>query len=128
MSGRLRELVSWILLLVAVSAVELVIRFVLPFRLGRVLAVEALLFLAAGVVGMVLAARSTQVGWRSVLQWILGVGLTLAGIRAALWALGLTVSGANLVIALGGLVILAGWWVRRRMLRRAGVASGSAAA
>jgi len=56
----------WLLLFAMVGIIELAVRFALPFELRRVLVVEAVVFLGAGVVSGMLVRRSVQVGWRYV--------------------------------------------------------------
>src|SRR5574341_1907394 len=115
----LRTLRPWVLLFGMIAAIELTVRFLLPFDLRRVLIVEAGLFLGAGVTTWALVLRSPQsFGWRRVAQWSLAGGLILAAIRATLWASGMPVARANLVIALLGAVGLIALWFQRRAFRR----------
>jgi len=108
----------WIALVAGVAAVELFVRFVLPFNLDRVLIVETLLFIAAGCAGFAIAARLPRaVGWRRALELTLSGALLLAAIRTGLWAAGgvASVPRANLVTGVvGGVAVAVVWWRRRR--------------
>ena len=119
---RMRKLLPWILLFATTAAIDVAVRFAMSFELRRVLLVEAVLFLmAAGIIGA-LARRSPQTGWRHVLQWVIAGGLILAALRAGLWAAGLPVARANLVIAGLGASVLILLWMRWRSQQRAAVA------
>lgn len=109
----------WIALFGAVAAVELFVRFALPFDLERVLIVETVLFLGASFASFALARRAPKAeGWRHVLQLTLAGSFILAAIRVGLWAAGQPVARANLVIAiLGAMVVTLTWWSRRRTSR-----------
>ncbi len=97
-----------------VGIIELAVRFAIPFELRRVLVVEAVVFLGAGVVSGMLVRRSVQVGWRYALQWALVGAFVLAAVRAGLWAAGVPVARANQIIGLLGVLALAAVWLRRR--------------
>lgn len=99
----------WTGLVAAITAIDLAARFALPFSLQRVLVVEAVLFFLGALATLALSARPPQAsGWRRVLQRILAAGLVLAALRAALWAAGLPVARANLIILVLGVVMLTG--------------------
>jgi MYXO-CTERM domain-containing protein len=113
--SRPRRWVPWLALFGAIAAIDLAARFVLPFSLNRVLAVEALLFFGAALATLALIARPPHpCGWRRVLQWLLVGAFALAGLRAAIWAAGQPVARANVVIVVLAVLALAGSWLRRR--------------
>ena len=114
MTERRRRLMPWLLLFAMVGIIELAVRFALPFERRRVLVVEAVVFLGAGVVSGMLVRRSVQVGWRYALQWALVGAFVLAAVRAGLWAVGVPVARANQIIGLLGVLALAAVWLRRR--------------
>ena len=128
MLERIRRLMPWLLLFAIVGIIELVVRFAIPFETRRVLVVEAVLFLGAGVVSGILARRAVQVGWRYALQWALVAAFVLAAVRAGLWAVGVPVPRANQIIALLGVLALGAVWLRRRRRPRASSVSGRATA
>jgi hypothetical protein len=106
----------WIGLAAAITAIDLVSRFALPFNLQRVLVVEAVLFFVGALATLTLSTRPPRPsGWRRVLPRLLAGGLLLAAFRAALWAAGMPVARANLIILVLGVVMLAGaqWRTRR---------------
>ncbi len=105
----------WLALFGVVAAVELTVRVALPFKLQRVLVVEAVLFLTSALVMLGLLARTPRrTGWRRVLPWILGGGFVLAALRSALWAAGQPVMRANIVVLVLAVICLAVTWVSRR--------------
>jgi hypothetical protein len=119
MTERIRGLMPWLLLFAIVGVIELAVRFAIPFALRRVLVVEAVVFLGAGVVSGMLVRRSVQVGWRYALQWALVGAFVLAAVRAGLWAVGVPVARANQIIGLVGVLALGAVWLRRRSQPRA---------
>ena len=112
------KLWKWIVLLAVIAAVEVIVRFAVPFHLQRVLVTEAVAFLTASLVGSLLASRSVQTGWRLGLQWILTAGFLLGALRAALWAGGMQVVRANQIIAGLAVLALVIWFARSRASRR----------
>jgi hypothetical protein len=97
------------------TAIDLTARFAWEFRLDRVLRTEAVLFLAAGgVFVMLLRRRPRATGWLRLLQVTLAAAFGLAGVRAALWAAGAPVVTANMAIFALAVVAAAIAWVRRR--------------
>jgi hypothetical protein len=105
----------WATLFAAIAAVEGLVRFAIPFRLERVLVVEAVLFFAAALVTLFLIQRPPSVSkWRRRLQWVLVWAFGLGSARAAIWAAGQPVRRANLAILLMALLVLISSWLRRR--------------
>lgn len=93
-------------------------RFAMPFDLERVLRVEALLFPSTGLMLLWLMRRQpTTAGHRRNLQWVLVAAFALAGLRSALWALGIPVMVANATVLATALVGLGAVWRRRRTVR-----------
>lgn len=88
------------------------------FDMARVIPAEALLFLAtASALGwMAIRGDAYDVRVRRVDLW-LAAGFALAGIRAALWAAGLDVYVANLVLLAIAGAAGARLWYRRRHRR-----------
>ncbi|HEY7193505.1 MAG TPA: hypothetical protein VH439_07160 [Gemmatimonadales bacterium] len=117
MSERIRKLFPWMVLFGSIAVIELVVRFAFPFSLRRVLGVETVVFLGAGLAAGALARRSTQVGWRHALPWLLAASLGLAAVRTGLWFWGVSVARANLVIGLLAVGMACIWWIRRRVRR-----------
>jgi hypothetical protein len=97
-----------------VATVDLSVRFLVDFRLDRVLWTEAVLFIAAGTLLLASGPRSAPVGWRRFVQVCLAVGFLLGGIRAGLWAAGVPVTAANATVLIIGLVAATIAWVRGR--------------
>ena len=97
---------QWMVVLAVTAGLDLAVRFLLPFRMPRVLAAEAVLFPLAGL--LLLRMMSRRPASRSslrILQAILAVTFLLAGLRSILWALGVPIQMANVaVIASVGLV------------------------
>jgi hypothetical protein len=97
---------QWMVVLAVTAGLDLAVRFLLPFRMPRVLAAEAVLFPLAGLLLLWMMNRhpasrpSLRIG-----QAILAVSFLLAGLRSFLWALGVPIQMANVaVIASAGLV------------------------
>jgi NAD(P)-dependent dehydrogenase (short-subunit alcohol dehydrogenase family) len=79
----------WTAVVVLATAVDLAGRFLLPFDLMQVMRIEAVLFPLAGIVLLLMVRREPRAsGWRRMLQWGLIACFLLAGLRAALWAIG----------------------------------------
>lgn len=110
----MKTFLQWMVVLAVTAALDLAVRFLLPFRMSRVLAFEAVLFPLAG--WFLLRMMSRQAAPRRSLrlvQAILAVSLLLAGLRSFLWALGVPIQMANVaVLASAGLV----WMGFRRRL------------
>lgn len=110
----MKMFLQWMMVLAVTAGLDLAVRFLLPFSMPRVLAVEAVLFPLAGL--FLLRMMSREAASRRSLrlvQAILAVSLLLAGLRSFLWALGVPIQMANLaIVASAGLV-----WVgfRRRL-------------
>ncbi|HEY7682281.1 MAG TPA: hypothetical protein VH879_06530 [Gemmatimonadales bacterium] len=105
----------WILVVAAVTALDLLARFGASFHFDRVMHIEAVLFPVTGAVLAILLQHepSTQ-GWphaiRIGLVWLFGLG----GLRPVLWTLGLPLMAANFATLIGALAGVLIWLVRRR--------------
>ena len=93
-----------IVIIVASTVVDVSIRFATSFHLNTVLCTEAVIFTSAGALPLLASHKDGQISF--ALQrfdlWFALVFL-LAGIRAALWAIGFSVGTANLVILVFGI-------------------------
>lgn len=102
-------------LLAVVAAVELAVRFALPFDLTRVLVVEAVLFPLAGVACVALIRRRpSQSSLGRTLQLLLAAAFFLGGLRALVWVAGGSVMAANVTTVAAAVVAWAWYRVRRR--------------
>ncbi|NIM51737.1 MAG: hypothetical protein GTN78_25835 [Gemmatimonadales bacterium] len=111
----------WTILLLAVALADFGIRFATGFDVVWVVRAEAILFLGTALALWGLhRRRPPQVRWQFGLQQILAAAFALAGLRAALWAGGLPVAAANLVVLVVG-VLLVGLGVVRSRRKRAAV-------
>jgi hypothetical protein len=98
---------TWLLVIAAVAALDLVARFGLGLELEDVLWIEALLFVvSAGVLCWLYRGNPAAPGWRRAVQLVLIASLLLAAVRSGIWASGQPVVLANAVIVCLG---LAGW-------------------
>jgi hypothetical protein len=106
---------SWVTPFSLIAALDLFVRFALPFSLGRVLIVEAGLFLGAALVTRALIAQPPlRSGWRRVVQLSLMWAFGLAALRAAIWAAGQPVMRANLATFVAAILLLIGSRLWRR--------------
>jgi hypothetical protein len=113
-----RTTARWTAVVTIATALDLAGRFLLPFDLMRVMRIEAVLFPFAGLVLMLMVRQEPRAsGWRRTLRWGLIVCFLLAGLRAALWAIGAHPLIANAtppsVFVLSGIVLM----FRRRSAR-----------
>lgn len=110
----MRTFFRWLLVFVAATAVDLFVRFGLPFRMDRVLWTEAVLFPATGLVFLVLFSRGAPpAGFKRAIQIFIIASFFLAGFRSGLWAVGLPVGTVNLLVLTGALVA----WLAFRVFR-----------
>lgn len=99
---------KWTLVVVAAGTIDFAIRFATGFDMVRVVPVEAVLFLVTGVLLWVLLRRRPAAAlWQLRLQQVLVLAFWLAALRAGLWAVGLPVATANVVIGLAGVTLVA---------------------
>jgi ABC-type iron transport system FetAB permease component len=112
-----------LIVLVAATLADLTVRFAVNFDTSRVVSLEAVLFLVASAALLWAARRDKAVSLsaRRVDLW-LALAFGLAALRAALWASGVPVYVANLVILVLGIVLGAGFvlWSRRAARESAG--------
>ena len=110
----------WTLLILAVTLVDLAVRVATRFSMAWVVPAEAMLFLGTSLALWRLHDRApARVPWQSTLQRVLVAAFALAGLRAALWAGGLDVARANVVVLTAGALLLALAVVRSRRTRAA---------
>ena len=101
-----RRLFLWVATIAAVATVDVVVRFLLAFRLEQVLWAETVLFLAGGTVLFRLLPHVSTRPWLRMVQLLLAAGFVLGGLRAGLWAAGMPVAIANATILVAA--VLAG--------------------
>ena len=98
----------------AVGLLDVAIRLGYGWSMVWVVRAEAALFLATSLGFLLLHLRRPTQGWARTVQLGLAASFLLGGLRATLWALGMPVHRANLVIAIlavvGGALAL---WRRR---------------
>lgn len=106
----MRFALRWLGVVLIATAIDLLVRFALPFDLSRVLRVEAALFPLTGLALFLLFRSEPRAspGWRRV-QIVVIAAFPLAGIRSGLWAAGLPVQRANLVVLAIGIVTWLGF-------------------
>ena len=104
----------WALFILIVGAADFAVRLVTGFNMAWVVRAEAVLFLGAGVTLWVFQReKPAQVRWHLWTQRVLVAVFALAGLRAALWALGMPVARANVIVAVAA-VVLGGLAIRHR--------------
>jgi ABC-type iron transport system FetAB permease component len=112
-----------LIVLAAATLADFTVRFVVNFDTSRVVSLEAVLFLVASAV-LLWAARRDKADSLNAqrLDLWLALAFGLAALRAALWASGIPVYVANLVILVLGIVLGAGFvlWSRRAARESAG--------
>lgn len=105
----------WTLLILAVTLADFAVRVATRFSMAWVVPVEAILFLGTSLALWRLHDRApAPVPWQSTVQRVLVAAFALAGLRAALWAGGLHVARANVVILTAGALLLALAVIRSR--------------
>lgn len=116
--GALRRYRRPLAVVLTAAAVDLLARFVFGFDMAKVVPMEAIIFLASAIL-FALLARTPDAGLRRLDLWLAAV-FALAALRSALWATGLDVVVANMVILIVGAVGGAWIWIRtrRRAARR----------
>ena len=111
---------QWMLLILVVTLADGAVRFATNFAMVWVVRAEAILFLGASLaLRVLLDRRPAQVRWQLGLQRALVAAFALAGLRAALWAAGLHVARANIVVLVVGALLVALAIVRARRRRAA---------
>jgi len=107
--------IPWVGLVAAATAVDLAVRFAIPFDLTRVLVVETALFLATALTMAWMVSRlPANRRWLRVLQWVLAWSFGLAAVRSGIWAFGQPVVQANITACVLGAAVLVSAWLRRR--------------
>jgi hypothetical protein len=105
----------WGAILLAVGLLDFAVRLGTGWSMAWVIRAEAALFLSA-TFGLLMLHRSRppRAAWARIVQVGLAASFALGGLRAALWAMGMPVHQANLVIGLLALVGGASVLWRRR--------------
>jgi len=101
----------WGAVLLVVGVIDLAVRFGTGFNMVWIVRVEGPLFCAASLVLLRMYRQRSALGrWQRGMQAFLVIALGLAGIRAMVWAVGLPVEAANLLVlvlaGIGGGIIL----------------------
>ena len=102
------------LILVVVAIVDFAGRLALNFQMSRVALFEALLFAVAAIL-LIWPIRRDKV---LLINYWLALAFALGSLRAALWASGLSVGLANLIVFGVFLLLVIGYAVRRWVLHR----------
>jgi hypothetical protein len=113
-----RRLFLWVATIAAVATVDVVVRFLLAFRLEQVLWAETVLFLAGGTVLVRLLPHAPTRSWLRMVQLLLAAGFLLGGLRAGLWAAGIPVAVANATILVAAVLAGTVAWFRGRKVRQ----------
>lgn len=107
-----------LIILVVVAIVDFVGRLALKFQMSRVALFEALLFAVAAIL-LIWPTRRDQV---LLINYWLALAFALGSLRAGLWATGLSVGLANVIVFGVFVLVVIGYVIRhRRLHRRTGV-------
>ena len=110
---------KWMAVFGAATAVDLVVRFGMPFQLTRILWAEAVLFPVAALAFLFLyREKPGETGFRRRFQIVMIVAFLLAGLRSGLWAFGLPIGTVNIAVLVATFLVWAGFRIRRRHLDR----------
>lgn len=104
-----------LLVVLAVTLLDLAVRFLTPWSFGTVLVVEGLLFLAASVAVLGLERTVREASARG--RWLrrgLAALFGLGALRSLSWGLGAPVMVANLLVLGAAIGLALVWWRRRR--------------
>jgi hypothetical protein len=109
------------MVLAAVIVLDVALRFFVGFQMRGVAAVEAVLFAAASVLLLWADRRNRPAASaRKRLDFWLAIFFALGSLRAGLWAAGVRVSVANLVILAVGVLTVIGYALRQWVHHRSG--------
>jgi len=110
----------WTLVIVVVGLADFAVRLASGPKMVWVVRAEALLFLGASLaLWRMLRQQPATIRWQLRVQQVLVATFALAGLRVALWAAGLAVATANLVVLLAGVVLSSAAVLRWRRARAA---------
>lgn len=123
---RVRSCYPLLIIVGGVTVADSIARLSLGFQINRVAVFEAALFGTASLLLLWLARRDRDSIWLVRIDLLLAGLMGLGGIRAGLWARGLPVAVANLVILAVGLTLVAGLLLRRWVRRRHAAAAQGA--
>ena len=106
-------------IVIVVTIVDIFGRLALAFDMPRVVAIEAVLFVVACLLmGMIVTRYRLASGLLSRVERGLAVVFGLGGVRATVWGVGTSVMTANLVAFVMAVVLVVGYIVAKRVLRR----------
>lgn len=106
---------KWTGVFLLIGLLDYGVRLLTHFDMSIVVPAEAVLFLGSSLLLWRLQRRSpAPVHWQHLVQLILVASFALGGLRSALWALGLAVSTANLIVLVMGVILIVLAWRRRR--------------
>jgi hypothetical protein len=106
---------KWTGIFLAAGVLDYAIRVATRFNMAWVVPSEAALFLATSLLLWFLQHQSpAQVRWQRAVQLGLIASFALGGLRSLLWAAGLAVSYANVIVMVLGVVLVAAALRRRR--------------
>jgi hypothetical protein len=102
---------KWTIVFLVVGLVDYGVRWATRFNMDWVVPLEAVLFFGSSFLFWQLTRRNpAQVPWQHTVQLVVVASFVLGGVRSALWALGLPVSRANLIILVLGVALVAWRW------------------
>ena len=102
---------KWTGAFLLVGLIDCGIRFLTHFNMSMVIPAEAILFLGSSLMLWRSERRNpAEVNWQHTVQLALVACFSLGGLRSALWALGLAVSTANLVVLVTGAAVIVLVW------------------
>ena len=105
----------WLLLLLGSIGIDFAARILLDFDIQRVVTFEAAFFAALFLLLIVIARRRPAANAKvRRLETGLAVLFGLGSIRATLWAVGVTVAMANLIVFVIGIAAVVGFMAWRR--------------
>jgi hypothetical protein len=106
-------------IVIVVTVLDIFGRLALAFDMPRIVAVEAVLFVAACLlISVIVTQYKLAYGLLARAERGLAVVFGLGGLRAAVWAVGGSVVLANLVAFFAGVALVVGYIVGKRVLRR----------
>lgn len=110
----MRTALKWSSVILAATAVDLLARFGGPFNLTRILWIEALLFPAVGIGLIALLKKNPRLsGFKRRVQVLIIASFFLAGLRSGLWASGVPVGRANMVVLFAAVLAWIGFRINR---------------
>ena len=106
-------------IVILVTVLDIFGRLALAFDMPRIIASEAVLFTAACLLmGVIVTQYQLPSGLWARVERGLVVVFGLGGVRATAWAVGGSIVAANLVTFVAAVVLVVGYIVGKRVLRR----------